>query len=370
MKTPPPTILAPADDPAAAVKTPPPTILAPADDPAAAVKTPPPTLVAADVPVESPAGVADQPSRRTLERPEAIISDFEERPERFVLETRSRRPRVIALVGVLLLGGAGIAVWAARSRLVQSTTAPVVASPTAPAPTPAPSPPPLAADPVVVPAAPAAPVAPDPTPARLPPPPATAPVAAPAAPAAEEAAAPAALPRQKPAAPAKMAKATAHAPGKLASSRTGRPRPSSARRKAPAAAAETAIKTAPAAESAPSLPPAAKAEPQPESEPPTPSTATAAPESTTAASATVDDLVREAQLAWMRGHHTAAISKAQSVLKAKPKPAQVVQAYEIIATCSCALGQADAAREAASHLSDTRRELVKAVCKRNGVTIE
>jgi outer membrane protein assembly factor BamD (BamD/ComL family) len=72
----------------------------------------------------------------------------------------------------------------------------------------------------------------------------------------------------------------------------------------------------------------------------------------------------------MRGHHTAAISKAQSVLKAKPKPAQVVQAYEIIATCSCALGQADAAREAASHLSDTRRELVKAVCKRNGVTIE
>lgn len=72
----------------------------------------------------------------------------------------------------------------------------------------------------------------------------------------------------------------------------------------------------------------------------------------------------------MRGHHTAAIGKAQAVLKAKPKPAQVVQAYEIIATCSCALGQADTAREAASHLSDTRRELVKAVCKRNGVTIE
>ena len=344
VKTPPPTILATADDLAAAVKTPPPTILATADDPAAAVKTPPPALVAADLPVESPPGVADQPSRRTMERPEAIISDLEERPERFVLETGSRRPQVIALVGVLLLGGAGIAVWAARSRLVQSTTTPVVASPTAPSPAPAPSPPPQAA----------------------------APVAAPAAPAAEEAAAPAALPRQKPAAPAKMARATAHGPGKLASSRTRRAGASSARRKAPAPAAETAIKTAPApaAESAPALPPVAKAKPQPESEPPTPSTATAAAESTTAASATVDDLVREAQLAWMRGHHTAAIGKAQAVLKAKPKPAQVVQAYEIIATCSCALGQADAARDAASHLSDTRRELVKAVCKRNGVTIE
>jgi len=168
-----------------------------------------------------------------------------------------------------------------------------------------------------------------------------------------------------------MAKATAHAPGKLASSRTGRPQQSSARRKAPAAPA-TATKTAhaPAAESAPALPPVAKAKQQPESEPLIPSTATAASASTTATSATVDDFVREAQLAWMRGHHTAAIGKAQAVLKAKPKPAQVVQAYEIIATCSCALGQADAARDAASHLSDTRRELVKAVCKRNGVTIE
>ncbi len=366
VKTPPPTILATADDPAAAVKTPPPAILATADDPAAAVKTPPPALVAADLSVESPAGVTDQPSWRTLERPEAIISDLEERPERFVLEAGSRRPRVIALVGVLLLGGAGIAVWAARSGSLHSTTRPVVASPPPPAPTPAPSPPQLAADPVAVAAA---PVAPAPTPAPSPPPQAAAPVAAPAAPAAEEAAAPAAvLPREKTAAPAKLARATAHAPGKLASSRTGRVRPNSARPKPPVAAAKTA--TAPALAAAPVPPTAAKAKLQPESEPPTPSTATAASASTTAASATVDDLVREAQLAWMRGHHTAAIGKAQAVLKAKPKPAQVVQAYEIIATCSCALGQADTAREAASHLSDTRRELVKAVCKRNGVTIE
>jgi hypothetical protein len=72
----------------------------------------------------------------------------------------------------------------------------------------------------------------------------------------------------------------------------------------------------------------------------------------------------------MRGHYTAAIGKARAALKAKPEPAQVVQAYEIIATCSCAIGQAAVAREAASHLSDTRRELVKVVCKKTGVTIE
>jgi hypothetical protein len=47
-----------------------------------------------------------------------------------------------------------------------------------------------------------------------------------------------------------------------------------------------------------------------------------------------------------------------------------VQAYEIITTCSCAIGEADAAREAASHLSDTKRELVKAMCMKNGVIIE
>ena len=56
--------------------------------------------------------------------------------------------------------------------------------------------------------------------------------------------------------------------------------------------------------------------------------------------------------------------------KAEPKPAQAVQAYEIIATSSCAIGQTDAAREAVSHLNDANRELVKATCAKHGVTIE
>jgi hypothetical protein len=88
------------------------------------------------------------------------------------------------------------------------------------------------------------------------------------------------------------------------------------------------------------------------------------------APATANDLVREAQDAWMAGHYASAISKAQAALKAEPKPAQAVQAYELIATCACAIGQPDAAREAASHLGDSKRELVRARCTKNGVTID
>jgi serine/threonine-protein kinase len=320
-----------------------------ADDPAAAAIAPPPAAAAADLPAEISA--ADQPSQRTLERPEAIVSDVAERSERFDLEAdvfpgktgpaSSRRPQVIALAGMLLLGGAGIAVWAARSGSAQRTTKPVVALRTAPAPTPVPSPPPLAAAPVAAPAAPAAPAA-----------------AAPAA----------ALPRPEPAAPPEMARATARGPNKLASSRTRPARASSARRTAPVIPVPLDTAPAPAAES--ETAPAAEPEPQPESEPPVPRTATAEAEPTPPAPANVDDLVREAQHAWMSGQYAAAIGKAQAALKAEPKHAQAVRAYEIIATCSCAIGEADAAREAASHLSDSKRELVKAMCMKDGVTLE
>ena len=72
----------------------------------------------------------------------------------------------------------------------------------------------------------------------------------------------------------------------------------------------------------------------------------------------------------MAGHYALAISKARTALKAEPKHAQAVQAYEIIATSSCALGQIGAAREAALHLSGADRDLVKTMCKASGVTIE
>ena len=348
VKAPPPAIVAIADDPVAAVKTPAPTIVAMVDDPAAAVLTPPPTVLAASSLAEIPAGFADQASRKILERPEAILPDAHERPGRFDLEADVRpgkpgrasspRPQVIALAGVLLLG-AGIAVWAARSGSAPSAPKPAVASRTAPAPTPAPSPPPLVAAPVAAPTPPAAPAA-------------AAPVAA--------------LPSPEPAARSAMARATAPGPGKLASSRP-RPAPArSARRTASVIPVTSETAPAPAAES--ETAPAAK--PEPETKPQAPSTATAEPEPTPPAPPTVDDLVREAQKAWMRGHYAVAISEAQAALKSEPKQAQAVQAYEIIATSSCAIGQADTAREAASHLSDTKRELVKAACEKHGVTIE
>jgi hypothetical protein len=80
--------------------------------------------------------------------------------------------------------------------------------------------------------------------------------------------------------------------------------------------------------------------------------------------------VREAQQAWLAGQHALAITRAQSALGASPKPGQAVQAYEIVATCSCALHKRERALEAASHLDTSRRESVKAVCAKNGVPFE
>jgi len=307
-----------ADDPAAAAITPPPAIIAKADDPATTLTTPPPAVVAADLPAEIPAEVIDQPSRLTLVRSEAILPDVDERPERFDLEAGARRTRMVALAGVLLLCLVGSVVWAVRSGSAPRTPAPAVA---VSVPTPAPSPPPQAVAPMVAPAAPAE-----------------------ATPAAE-------LPRPEQAAPAELGKNTVGGRGKLALPRSRSAQTSGTRRTArvipvppattPSLAAETEIAQAPAA---------------PEPPPPSP--------------ASVDDLVREAQHAWMAGHYTAAISKAQSALKGEPNLAQALQAYELMATCACAMGKADAALEAASHLSDSKRELVKATCMKHGVTIE
>jgi predicted house-cleaning NTP pyrophosphatase (Maf/HAM1 superfamily) len=83
-----------------------------------------------------------------------------------------------------------------------------------------------------------------------------------------------------------------------------------------------------------------------------------------------EDRMREAQRASRKGHHKSAIRKARAVLKAEPKPGQVMQAYQIIATSSCALGKVAGAREAASHLDKPARAAVRAACKKDGLTIE
>ena len=371
------------------------------------------------------------PSPRAPEPPKAAISEVEERPERFEVEAdglqgkpgraRSHRPHVVGLVaGIVLLGGAGIALWAARSGSVHGTTKPVVqagpapgatllpppqaaapvpapaapapapvlsqaaapvAAPAAPAPAPV-LPPPQAAAPVAAPAAPAAPApapvlpppqaaAPVPAPAApapapvLPPPQAAAPVPAPAAPAAATPAAE--LPsRPELAASVEVDRAAGRGPDKPASSRIRPVQANSVLRTARVIPAPPETANAPAAKSETATAPAAKPESPPKAEPPAPSAATAQP----TPPANVDDLVREAQQAWMSGQYAAAIRKAQAALKAEPQPAQVAQSYEIIGACDCAIGKPDAAREAASHLSDTKREAIKAICKKNGVTIE
>jgi hypothetical protein len=81
----------------------------------------------------------------------------------------------------------------------------------------------------------------------------------------------------------------------------------------------------------------------------------------------VDALLRDAQQAWSRQHYAVAIDKAREALKADPGRQA---AHQIIAVCSCAIGNADDAREAVSHLDDYKRKLVRSLCQRHGVTLE
>jgi serine/threonine-protein kinase len=123
----------------------------------------------------------------------------------------------------------------------------------------------------------------------------------------------------------------------------------------PAAAAQVAARS--------ETEPASEADPFAPSEP-------GASEGSTGSSLSVEDRMREAQRASRKGHHKPAIRKARAVLKAEPKPGQVMQAYQIIATSSCALGKVAAAREAASHLDKPALAAVRAACKKDGVAIE
>ncbi len=130
----------------------------------------------------------------------------------------------------------------------------------------------------------------------------------------------------------------------------------------------------------PAAPPASPPTPPAEATPPAPGKPAVAPEPAAPEKAagepepppppSADALVREAQQAWLRGHFAAAIGKAESALEAQPTQAQTVRAYEIIGTCSCSIGQVDTARKAASHLGEAKREMVKAVCKKHGLTLD
>jgi hypothetical protein len=76
--------------------------------------------------------------------------------------------------------------------------------------------------------------------------------------------------------------------------------------------------------------------------------------------------MREAQQAWTRRHYAVAINNARSALALSPdRPL----AYQIIAVCSCALHNAEDAEQAAAHLDQVKRKLVRAVCEKDGVIL-
>jgi hypothetical protein len=127
----------------------------------------------------------------------------------------------------------------------------------------------------------------------------------------------------------------------------------------------------PAAEPAAAAEVAAKPDPQPEStaDPFAPSDPEAS-EGPKGSSLSVEERLREAQRASRKGHHKSAIRKARAVLKAEAKPNQIMQAYQIMATSSCALGKVAGAREAASHLDKPALVAVRAACKEDGVAIK
>ncbi|MGD0838226.1 MAG: serine/threonine-protein kinase [Polyangia bacterium] len=83
--------------------------------------------------------------------------------------------------------------------------------------------------------------------------------------------------------------------------------------------------------------------------------------------ADVEGLLREAQLAWSRKYWAGALEKARAVLQLAPDR---LDAYQIIAVCSCATGAAAEAKAAALHLDAHKQKLVRSICKSHGVSLE
>jgi eukaryotic-like serine/threonine-protein kinase len=266
------------------------------------------------------------------------LAETDDEPERFggkrfpgeTMRIRGRRRHrglLAAMATVVVLAGGAAAFWALREKTRPDV--PLVA-PSPPAPT-------QTAAPVSPPAAPAPPA----------PAPAAAPVAAAPAPSVglgSEATKPASPPTE--AAPSVAAsKAPERGPDKPVAAR---PRNT-------------------AASPTPWQPPILPKPPEPLPPPPPPPPVAVAPAPPPAPAADVDGLLREAQQAWTRQHYAVAIDKAREVLKADPRRQA---AHQIIAVCSCAVGAADDAREAVSHLDEHKRKMVQGLCQRHGVTLE
>jgi len=298
-------------------------------------------------PVGSPAVLAKDGFKAVEnETPEDDWSELDDEPEgkaRFPGDTmrirRQQRGRAVVLVvtAVLLVAGAGIALWrwgggVAPEPTPESLVAGAATQATKPASVP-PTPPPVVADnkPSETPSAAGAAGKPTPTPSSL---------------------------AEKPSAP-KLA--AGH--DKAAGDSTSR---SASHRATQALAGEVPSKSPPARRSAPPpmpvlpVPVPPPIEPVVAAPPPAPAPAPVEP-------VDVDALLKDAQQAWARRYYALAIEKARAALKAAPGRQA---AYQIIAASSCALGEAADAREAASHLDEHKRRLVYGLCERNGVKLE
>jgi pSer/pThr/pTyr-binding forkhead associated (FHA) protein len=79
-----------------------------------------------------------------------------------------------------------------------------------------------------------------------------------------------------------------------------------------------------------------------------------------------DTLMKQAREAWLRGQCGSAVDLSRKALHAKPG---MNDAYQVIAVCSCTLKDVDAATRAYAKLDDKNRNLVRALCQKNGVTV-
>jgi len=78
-----------------------------------------------------------------------------------------------------------------------------------------------------------------------------------------------------------------------------------------------------------------------------------------------DKLIKDAQQAWFRGQYAVAIDSARKALRVKPN---LINAYQIIAVCSCALHDADSAAKAFERLDERNKLYVKSACQKNGIS--
>jgi len=99
---------------------------------------------------------------------------------------------------------------------------------------------------------------------------------------------------------------------------------------------------------------------------PDPPAKKADPPAEAAEAADPDALMKQAREAWLRQQCGSAVDLSRKALHAKPG---MTDAYQIIAVCSCTLKDADAAARAYSKLDDKNRNLVRALCQKNGVVV-